>query len=178
MEGVRRSAQDTVPDVDKRTYDAVMGLVLRSTTRGHRVLHRVSGGRLGRRFPGGQRVVWISTLGRKSGTWRKSPLLSMRDGDAADAPFVVTGSNAGQAKVPGWVFNARANPEGYVEIDGAHFRATFTEAVDADRDALYERLTSMWSAYATYEDHAGRYIPVFRVVVGEPVPAADLPDRD
>ena len=178
MEGVRRSVQDTVPDVDKRTYDAVMGLVLRTTTRGHRVLHRVSGGRLGRRFPGGQRVVWITTLGRKSGTWRKSPLLSIREGDGADAPFVVTGSNAGQAKVPGWVFNARANPEGYVEIDGEHFRATFTEAVDADRDALYERLTSMWSAYATYEDHAGRYIPVFRVVVGDPVAASELPDPD
>lgn len=174
MEGVQRSAQDTVPGVGKRTYDAAMGLVLRGTTRGHRVLHRLSGGRLGRRFPGGQQVIWISSLGRTSGQWRKNPLLAVRDGDEATAPYVVTGSNAGQAKVPGWVFNVRAEPAGFVEIDGQHFHATLTEAVGDDRDALYARLTTIWSAYATYETHAERYIPVFRVALGARLSPADV----
>ena len=160
----------------KVVYDLAWGSLLRTTTVGHRLLHRVSGGRLGRRFPGGQQVVWISTLGRTSGQWRKNPLLAVPD-DATDhgASWVVTGSNAGQAKVPGWVFNARANPEGFVEIDGEHFRARFVEATDSDRDELYARLVSIWKAYAMYEQHAERYIPVFRVVVGDAVPVSDLP---
>lgn len=175
---MQRFTQDTVPGVDKQTHDAVMGLVLRTTTRGHRVLHRVSRGRLGRRFPGGQQVIWISTRGRKSGQWRKNPLLAVRDGDDPSAAYVVTGSNAGQAKVPGWVFNARAEPAGYVEINGQHFRATLSEAVGADRDALYARLVTIWSAYASYAEHAERNIPVFRVAVGAAVDANDLPHHD
>lgn len=164
--------------MNKRTYDAAMGLVLRSLTRGHRVLYRVSGGRLGRHFPGGQQIVWITTLGRKSGVWRKNPLLAVRDGEGADAAFVVTGSNAGQAKVPGWVFNVRAHPEGFLEVDGQHFRAAFGEAEGPDRDALYAKLTSSFSSFSTYEERADRYIPVFRVTPGERLAAGDLPDRD
>jgi deazaflavin-dependent oxidoreductase (nitroreductase family) len=121
-------------------------------------------------------VVWIVTLGRKSGQWRRNPLLAVADTlPSGESAWVVTGSNAGQAKVPGWVFNARDNAAGFIEIDGAFFRATFVEALDHDRDDLYERLTQIWSSYAMYADHAGRYIPVFRVVVGDPVEASEVP---
>lgn len=157
--------------MDKRFYDALMGFTLRSTTRVHRVLDRVSGGRLGRRFPGGQQVVWITSLGRKSGQWRTNPLLAVRDGE----DWVVTGSNAGQAKVPGWVFNVRDKPEGFVRIGDEAWTAQFEEAQGEDRDALYSRLTTIWKAYRTYEANAGRYIPVFRIRVGEPVGLDAIP---
>lgn len=159
-----------------RAYDLFWGTTLRTLTRGHRVLHRVSGGRLGRRFPGGQQVVWIMTLGRRSGQWRRNPLLSVRDGSGPDACWVITGSNAGQAKVPGWVFNARHHPDGFLEVDGQHFRVRFEEAEGEDRDALYARLTATWRSFATYEDHAGRQIPVFRIRILAPVDAVLLPE--
>ena len=159
----------------KRTYDLAMRTVLSSTTRGHRVLYRVSGGRLGRRFPGGTQVVWITALGRKSGQWRRTPLLSVGDPagarEAGQQPtgWVVAGSNAGQAKVPAWVFNARESPEGFVEVDGSHWRARFEEVNGDERDELYGRLTQSWKGFEMYAEHAERYIPVFRVVLGEPV---------
>ncbi len=146
-----------------RGYDLVWGTVLRTTTRGHRILHRASGGRLGRRFPGGQQVVWITTLGRKSGEWRRTPLLAVHEDDDPAKPWVVTGSNAGQSAVPGWVFNVRAHPEGTIEIDGVSSPATFTEVTGTERDDLYEQLARMWSSYRMYERNAGRPIPVFRV---------------
>ena len=161
--------------MDKRLYDLVWGTTLRTTTRLHKVLHRVSGGRLGRRFPGGQQVVWVTTLGRKSGQWRTNPLLSIRDGDADDAPFIVTGSNAGQAKLPGWVFNVRDHPDGYLAIDGRAWEVRFDEAEGADRDQLFARLVTIWKSYAMYEQNAGRYIPVFRVRLLQPVDAASVP---
>lgn len=149
--------------VGSRGYDLFWGTALRTTTRVHRVLDRVSGGRLGRHFPGGQQVIWVTTLGRRSGQWRRSPLLAVREnGDPAGA-WIVTGSNVGQEQVPAWVHNMRANPEGRVAVDGVEHAAMFTEATGDDRDALYAQLVSMWSAYERYERNAGRTIPVFRV---------------
>ena len=146
-----------------RGYDLAWGSVLRSLTWSHKVLDSVSGGRLGKRFPGGQQVVWITTLGRKSGEWRRNPLLAVHeDGDPAK-PWLITGSNAGQAAVPAWVFNLRAHDRGTVEVDGQVREAVFTEATGEDRDRLYRQLTEIWKSYEMYERHAGREIPVFRV---------------
>lgn len=146
-----------------RAYDLVWGTALRATTRAHRLLHRVSGGRLGRRFPGGSQVVWISTLGRRSGEWRRNPLLAVREDARPDAPWIVAGSNAGQETVPAWVHNARANPDGRVEIDGVVAAARFEEISGPERSRLYAQLVAVWSAYAMYERNAGREIPVFRI---------------
>jgi len=156
--------------VRKQTHDLAMHAVLATLTRGHRVLDRASGGRLGRHFPGGQQIVWISTLGRRSGVWRRTPLLAVRDGSPADdAPYVVAGSNAGQAKVPGWVFNLREHPAGFLEVDGEHWQVSFDEAAGPDRDALYARLVQSWSSFAGYARRAERSIPVFRIHLEERV---------
>jgi deazaflavin-dependent oxidoreductase (nitroreductase family) len=150
--------------VGGRWYDVFWGTTLRTTTRVHRLLDKASRGRLGRHFPGGQQVVWITTLGRKSGEWRRTPLLAVREDGDPGKPWLVTGSNAGQATVPGWVFNARAHDAGTVEVAGVTQAARFVEAEGAERDRLYAQLVRMWSSFAMYERHAGRTIPVFRVI--------------
>lgn len=154
-----------------RAYDLVWGTTLRTTTRLHRLLDRLSGGRLGRRFPGGSQVVWISTRGRRSGEWRRNPLLAVREDGRPQAPWIVAGSNAGQQTVPAWVHNARANPDGHLEIDGVATPARFEEVTGPERSRLYAQLVEVWSAYAMYERNAGREIPVFRI---HPLPF--LPD--
>lgn len=153
-----------------RAYDLVWGTTLRTTTVLHRMLDRVSGGRLGRRFPGGQQVVWITTLGRRSGEWRRTPLLAVReDGDPAK-PWVITGSNAGQAAVPGWVFNVRSHDLGTLEVDGVTSEVRFEEVLGEERARLYAQLSQIWSAYEMYERNAGREIPVFRILPSAPPP--------
>ena len=153
-----------------------MHALLASLTGGHRLLHRVSGGRLGRRFPGGQRIVWIDTLGRRSGQWRRTPLLAVADtadtagpsgpaggGGGCGAAYVVAGSNGGQGRVPGWVFNAQAHPRGFLEVDGQHWVVSFEQAHGDDRDRLYAALVASWHPFDGYARRAGRPIPVFRV---------------
>ena len=149
-----------------RGYDALWGTVLRTTTIAHRALDRVSGGRLGRRFPGGAQVVWITTLGRRSGQWRRTPLLAA----PSVGGWVIAGSNAGQEKVPGWVFNVREHAEGELEIEGATQPVRFVELHGDEARAAYGLLVSRWSAYAMYERNIRREIPVFRVM-----PAAASP---
>lgn len=157
-------AAGSVPFVGGRAYDLFWGTTLRTTTRLHKVLDRVSGGRLGRHFPGGQQVVWITTLGRKSGEWRRTPLLAVHEDDDPSKPWLVTGSNAGQAAMPGWVFNVRDHDEGTLEIEGASVPVRFEEALGEERARLYAQLAETWSAYRQYEQNAGREIPVFRVI--------------
>ncbi len=146
-----------------RGYDLAWGSVLRTLTWSHKILDRVSGGRLGKHFPGGQQVVWITTLGRKSGEWRRNPLLATHEDDDPSKPWLITGSNAGQAAIPAWVFNLRSHDRGTIEVDGVAQDAQFTEVTGEERDRLYAQLIEIWSAYSTYERHAGREIPVFRV---------------
>ena len=73
----------------------------------------------------------------------------------------IAGSNAGQEKVPGWMFNVREHNEGTIEIDGEILPCTFTEVMgDSARD-IYERLINSWSSYRMYERNIKRDIPIF-----------------
>lgn len=145
-------------------YDRVMGLVLGTTTRVHRVLHAVSGGRLGRRFPGGATVVWLTVPGRRSGQPRTTPLLAARD--AASGAWVVAGSNAGQTSVPSWVFNVRAASSGRLEADGIVAEVDVEELTDPEeRERCYALLVSTWRFFDGYARRTAtvREIPVFRL---------------
>ncbi|MCF8557818.1 MAG: nitroreductase family deazaflavin-dependent oxidoreductase [Candidatus Nanopelagicales bacterium] len=142
-----------------RAYDAVWGAALRTTTTAHRIVHRASRGRLWRRFPGGAQVVWISTLGRRSGQWRTTPLLAGRDAD----DWVIAGSNAGQERIPGWVFNVRDHPEGSLQENDTTVDVTFTEVHGDEAQRLYGLLEQGWSSYRMYRRNIQREIPVFRV---------------
>ena len=149
-------------------YDRVLGAVIRLTTAGHRLLDRVSKGRLGVRFPGGAQVVWITTMGRRSGQWRRAPLLATpleRDHDhpAQIRSWGIAGSNAGQERVPGWVFNIRDNQRGWIEVKRSRHQCTFEELTGPAADEVYEELAQDWSFYRNYRKRAQRHIPVFKV---------------
>jgi deazaflavin-dependent oxidoreductase (nitroreductase family) len=143
-----------------KTYDRLWGSALRATTVLHRAVHSLSGGKIGRRFPGGAQVVWITTLGRKSGEWRKTPLLAVAD----TGGWGIAGSNAGQEKIPGWVFNVRSHDQGRIEIDGEVSEAVFTEVHGEDATRIYKALGDTWSSYRMYQRNIERDIPVFRVM--------------
>ena len=146
--------------VDPRIYDPVMGTVLRTAMRVNQLLYAVSAGRLGRRFPGGAPVVWLTTTGARSGLPRRVPLLAARDGDA----WVVSGSHAGQSSVPAWVFNLRAHPEASLEVDRRTTPVLAAEAADEqERQRLYRLMVAIWRGYAMYDRQARRTIPVFRL---------------
>ena len=141
-------------------YDAFWGSATRLTTVTHKFVDRLTGGKLWRHFPGGAQVIWLTTTGRKSGQPRRTPLLAVRDGEA----WVIAGSNAGQSKPPGWVFNVRANPSALLEVDDTTKPVTAIETTGAERERLYGELIKNWRGYQMYERNAGRVIPVFRLV--------------
>ena len=143
----------------KTLYDAAWGAFVRSITVVHTAAHRATGGRLWSRLPRGGRMAFLTTMGRKSGEWRVTPLLSVQVGEE----WIVTGSNGGQTRMPGWVFNARSDSRCTFEVDGETWSGHVYEVTGEERDRLYSALTGVWKFYSMYERKAGRYIPVFRV---------------
>ena len=134
-------------------------LLVRSATRYlgalHRLLYRVSGGRVGGRvwdLP----VVLLTTTGRRSGKRRTVPLCSFRDGD----DVVVIASYGGLDQPPAWWLNLEANPHAELQ-DGRTRRAvTARNAGPGERERLWAEVTSRAPGYLEYERRTAREIPV------------------
>jgi deazaflavin-dependent oxidoreductase (nitroreductase family) len=121
----------------------------------HRLLYRLSGGRIGGRLwdlP----VVLLTTTGRQSGKKRTVPLCSLRDGDNV----VVIASYGGLDQPPAWWLNLEANPE--AELLTGHTRRAVTarNAAGDERTRLWAELTARAPGYLEYERRTTREIPV------------------
>lgn len=123
----------------------------------HRLLFRLSGGRLLGRLEGVGILVLV-TRGRKSGKLRSSPLMYFEFPESSD-PIVVA-SNYGQDRHPAWFLNAEADPNVLVEIQGGRFAAEARITQGEERAALYEQVTRANARFAGYAASTDRQIPV------------------
>jgi deazaflavin-dependent oxidoreductase (nitroreductase family) len=134
-------------------------LLVRSATRYggalHRLLYRMSGGRIGGRL-WDLRVVLLTTTGRKSGKKRTVPLCSFRDGD----DVVVIASYGGLDQPPAWWLNLEASPVAEL-VTGRERRAvTARNAAGDERARLWAEVTARAPGYLEYEQRTTREIPV------------------
>jgi deazaflavin-dependent oxidoreductase (nitroreductase family) len=145
---------------DRRSprYDAAMDahpLWLRSFWKVHRLLDRLSGGRLGSKVFGIP-SLWLTTVGRTSGTVRSNGLYYLADG----ADLVIVASNAGLDSDPGWFLNLMANPDTTVRI-GRTIRDVHARLADpVERARFWPRLVRLDPDFATYQARSAREIPV------------------
>ena len=98
----------------------------------------------------------LTTTGRKSGQPRAAHLIYIRDGSA----YVVTASNQGKPRNPGWYFNARGNPQVTLDVHGGQVRALAEIAVPEKRRELWARLLEIAPMYGGYEKKTQREIPM------------------
>lgn len=151
---------ETIQRLGHKKWFAALGR--RVAPRVDRFLLKVTGGRgvtIGRKaLP----TLFLTTVGRKSGQERVTPLLYLRHGDR----FIVAGSNWGQAHHPAWALNLKANPRARVQIGREKTDVVARVAVGEEREGLWPFLEEKWPAYRTYKERSGRDIMVF---VLEPV---------
>ncbi len=103
-----------------------------------------------------ERLVLLTTTGRKSGEPRTTPMMFVPEGDH----ILVIASNMGAKPHPGWYRNLKEEPKVHVELDGEEYDATATILPATERDAAWQRITT---AYPFFHDHAksaDRIIPV------------------
>jgi deazaflavin-dependent oxidoreductase (nitroreductase family) len=121
------------------------------------LLYHLTGGRAYRgnaNSPAG--FLKLTTTGRKSGKQRTVHLLYIRDGSA----YVVTASNGGSQRHPGWFFNVRSNPQVTLHIQDTQVDAVGEVAAPEKRKELWARLLSIAPMYAGYEKNTSREIPM------------------
>ena len=102
----------------------------------------------------------LTTVGRRTGQPRTSPLLYVPDGPV----YVVIASNWGRESHPSWSTNLMANPDAAVTVDGRHILVRAELVTGAERERLWQLLLEIWPAYQTYVIRSGRALRVFRLV--------------
>jgi F420H(2)-dependent quinone reductase len=107
----------------------------RLMNRGHVWLYRRSGGKLLGRL-GGERVVLLTTKGRRTGESRTTPVQCSRVGDA----WIIVASNRGAPTPPAWYLNLTAEPDVAVECGRETLRLSAREATGAERERLWAEL--------------------------------------
>jgi F420H(2)-dependent quinone reductase len=121
----------------------------------HRILYRLSGGRVGSRI-WGLPIVLLTTTGRVSGRQRTVPLCSLRTGES----FVVIASYGGLDRSPSWWLNLRRDPHATVQIGKLTRQVVAREAAGDERARLWAEVTRIAPGYLGYERRTARRIPV------------------
>lgn len=125
--------------------------------RSHRLVLRLTGGRLGWRLMG-MEVVQLTTTGRRSGKPRTVMLTSpTRYGDAV----VVVASRGGSDHHPAWYLNLQAEPNVLVSLRGRPAVPMVARtATPQERARIWERVVQKFRYYQGYEDRSEREIPL------------------
>ena len=130
--------------------------VLNQLMKGHTVIYRATGGRIGHKVPGGPPMLLLDHVGAKSGTKRTSPLIYIDDGE----DVAIVASKGGYPKHPAWFHNLRANPETTVQIGPEHRDVRARVATAAERERLWPKAVAIYSSYTDYQRKAEREIPI------------------
>ena len=138
------------------TQERVGNLVIRVMSSLNVWAFRWSKGRIGGRFLRGAPVLLLTSIGRKSGQPRTTPLLFLRDGER----LVVVASKGGFSTHPLWYGNVEANPRVEVELAGERRAMLARRASDAEKQALWPKLVAMYRDFDDYQARTERDIPV------------------
>jgi deazaflavin-dependent oxidoreductase (nitroreductase family) len=109
--------------------------VKRLGTRVHAAVYRRSSGRVFGRV-GGQAVLLLKTVGRRSGRPRETPVQYL----ASDQAFVVVAADGGAAHPPAWYLNLTADPHARIQVGSRTIAVQAREVTGEERAALWERL--------------------------------------
>ena len=124
----------------------------------HTVAYRLTGGRVGRRLVENDMLL-LTTLGRKTGTPHRVPLLYLRDGE----DLVVIASWGGRPNHPHWYLNLEADPKAQVQVLGNTWTVTAEPMQEPERTQWWPKIVEAYDGYAAYQARTDRPIPVVRL---------------
>jgi deazaflavin-dependent oxidoreductase (nitroreductase family) len=109
----------------------------------------------------GMDLLYLTTVGAKSGQKRQSTVSRFADGDDA---WLVVASAGGSAKNPAWYHNLAAHPDQvWIEFGGQQMPVTAEQLEGGARAEAWRRITAAQPRYASYEQKTDRTIPMVRL---------------
>lgn len=132
------------------------GTAIKWMSRAQTWIFKKSGGRIGDKFLRGAEVGILTTIGRKSGEERDSPLLFLQEGKR----IVLVASQGGRATNPMWYLNLVANPQVKFQTKHETLELTARDATDAEREEYWPKLDAMYADFVNYRSYTERKIPI------------------
>lgn len=132
------------------------GVLIKWMSRANTWIFKKSGGKFGDKFLRGAPVGILTTIGRKSGEARESPLLFLQEGQR----IILVASQGGRANNPMWYLNLKANPKVSFQTKTEVLQLTAREATDAERDEYWPKLDAMYPDFVNYRSYTDRKIPI------------------
>ena len=111
-------------------------------------------------WDGPKPILILYTKGRKSGVYRRHPLLMYEHGGER----YVVGSKGGSDRPPDWLLNLEADPDVHVRVMEALYPARAVIVPDATRAALWPDLTARYPMFASYQASTARQIPLVHLL--------------
>jgi deazaflavin-dependent oxidoreductase (nitroreductase family) len=132
------------------------GPVARALMAAVRRVHRLTGNTMS-----GQPLLYLHTIGAKSGQARTSVVMAFPESDGA---WLVVASRGGTADHPAWFYNLAAHPDRVeVEFQGRRTRVTAQTLDGEERAAAWDHITTTQPRFAGYERKTDRRLPVIRL---------------
>ena len=139
------------------------GIAIKWMSKLNTLAYKATGGRLGYKWRGGANrfsapppVGILTTIGRKSGQPRESPLLFLREGDRV----VLVASQGGRATNPMWYLNIKADPQVTFQIKSEKLNLVAREANTQERAEYWPKLDAMYPDFVNYRSYTDREIPI------------------
>jgi len=108
-------------------------------------------------------TLLLTTIGRRTGEARTTPLIFGRD----EEDFLVVASMGGAPTHPNWYRNLLAQPSADIQVRADRISVTARTAGDAEKPRLWKIVTDAWPNYDVYQSRTDRVIPL---VVLTPAP--------
>jgi deazaflavin-dependent oxidoreductase (nitroreductase family) len=106
---------------------------------------------------GNRPLLLLTTVGRRTGKPRTSPMMYVEEEDR----LLVIASNAGATEDPLWYRNLLTDPYVTVEVPGHRYRARATPLSGDDYEREWAAITAKFPFFAEHQEKAGgRRIPV------------------
>ncbi|GIH18487.1 nitroreductase/quinone reductase family protein [Rugosimonospora africana] len=102
------------------------------------------------------RLLLLTTVGRRTGQRRTSPMMFHRD----DQGLFVIASNAGATRHPDWYLNLAADPQVTVEVGAEAYDAIAVPLTGDARELTWAAITELYPFFIDHAGKAGRTIPV------------------
>jgi deazaflavin-dependent oxidoreductase (nitroreductase family) len=102
------------------------------------------------------RLVLVTTTGRRTGSRRTTPMMFHRDGDR----LLLIASNMGAPRHPDWYLNLEADPHVTVEVGDETYDGVAAPAGGEERERLWSTLKQAYPFFADHEAKTDRAIPV------------------
>jgi deazaflavin-dependent oxidoreductase (nitroreductase family) len=101
-------------------------------------------------------ILLLTTIGRKTGQPRTTPLIHARDGD----DYLVVASMGGAPEHPNWYRNLLADPSARIQVRSEHVDVEARTASEDEKPRLGGIVSEQWPNYDVYQTRTDRVIPV------------------